>query len=185
MEIIVSLGIFLFLVAVVLFYFVAIYGNLIRFSSAIDKTWVSVDVLLRQRYDEIPKLIKVCRIHLEQEGEVLEKVTVAHEACLSARTVDEFSQAEGVLEEALGTAFIFTEKYPELKINQNFCQLQQRLEYLKSQIAERRRSYNNLVNTFNGKMDRMPTKFLARILLIKPGKIFKVIQNKNGINKQK
>lgn len=166
----------LFLVVGAFLYFVTIYNGLIAVSRNIEKSWANIDVLLKQRHDEIPKLVKVCEAYMQYERETLEKITAARTACIQAKTVGESSQAEGQLAQSLRTLFAVAENYPDLKANQNFTQLQQRVSYLESQIADRRELYNDTVNNYNIRINEIPDMFVARMLNLQPKEMFKIDQ---------
>ena len=165
-----------FMVVGAILYVVAVYNGLIVVSRNIDKAWANIDVLLKQRHDEIPKLIKVCEGYMKYERETLEKITAARTACIQAKTVSESTQAEGSLAQSLRTLFAVAENYPDLKANQNFTQLQQRVSYLESQIADRREFYNDSVNTYNIRINEIPDLFVARMLNLQPRELFKVAE---------
>lgn len=171
----------LFVLAVLFFvgmgvalYFVSIYNGLIVLSRNIDKAWANIDVLLKQRYDEIPKLIKVCEGYMQHERGTFEQITAARTACMQAKTVGEQSQAEGQLAGALKTLFAVAENYPDLKANQSFAQLQQRISYLESQIADRREFYNDSVNNYNIRIHQIPDTIVAGMLHMKDRDLFQV-----------
>jgi LemA protein len=166
----------LFLVIGVVLYFVAIYNGLIQISRNIDKAWANIDVLLKQRHDEIPKLISVCEGYMKYERETLEKITAARTACIQAKSVGESAQKEGELSGLLKTLFAVAENYPDLKANQNFLQLQQRVSYLESQIADRREFYNDSVNTYNIRIHQIPDMWVARSLNMNPKEFFKIAE---------
>ena len=173
---IVVLVAFLFLIIGVLLYFVSIYNGLVRLSRNIDKAWANIDVLLKQRHDEIPKLVKVCEGYMKFESETLQKITAARTACMQAKTVGQSSKAEGELAGVLKTLFAVAENYPDLKANQNFTQLQQRVSYLESQIADRREFYNDSANNYNIKIHQIPDMFVAGMLQMKARELFKVAE---------
>ncbi len=166
----------LFLVFGVISYFVSLYNGLIVVSRNIDKAWANIDVLLKQRHDEIPKLISVCEGYMKYERETLEKITAARTACMSATTVGQSSQAEGDLAKSLKSLFAVAENYPDLKANQNFTQLQGRVSYLESQIADRREFYNDSVNVYNIRINEIPDMFVARMLNLQQREMFKVAE---------
>jgi len=170
---IIFLGFFLFVIMGIVLYFVAVYNGLILLSRNIDKAWANIDVLLKQRYDELPKLIKVCEGYMKYERETLEKITQARTVCLGAKTVGEASQAEGELAKGLKTLFAVAENYPDLKANISFSQLQQRISYLESQIADRREFYNDSANTYNIRINQIPDMFVAQMLQMKAKDLFK------------
>ena len=164
----------IFLVIGAVSYFVSVYNGLIIVSRNIDKAWANIDVLLKQRHDEIPKLISVCEGYMKYERETLEKITAARTSCIQAKTVGESSQAEGDLAQSLKSLFAVAENYPDLKANQNFTQLQSRVSYLESQIADRREFYNDSVNIYNIRINEIPDLFVARQLNMLPRELFKV-----------
>jgi LemA protein len=166
----------LFVVIGVLLYFVSIYNGLVMLSRNIDKAWANIDVLLKQRHDEIPKLIKVCEGYMKYERETLEKLTAARTACIQAKSVGESAQKEGQLSGLLKNVFAVAENYPDLKANQNFLQLQQRVSYLESQIADRREFYNDSVNTYNIRINQIPDMWVASSMNLKAKDLFKVLE---------
>jgi len=174
MVAIILLALLLFVVIGVVIYFVTIYNGLIRLSRNIEKAWANIDVLLKQRHDELPKLIKTCEGYMQYERETLEKITAARTACMQAKTVGESSKAEGELNSVLKTLFAVAENYPDLKANQNFTQLQQRISHLESQIADRREFYNDSVNSYNIRINQLPDMFVAQMLQMKAKDMFKV-----------
>ncbi|HNX91800.1 MAG TPA: LemA family protein [Candidatus Omnitrophota bacterium] len=174
MVTIIILAVFAFIVVGVVLYFVAVYNGLIFVSRNIDKSWANIDVLLKQRHDEIPKLIKVCEGYAQYERSTLEKITLARTNCIQARTVADASKAEGELTQALGSLFAVAENYPDLKANQNFIQMQQRISYLESQIADRRELFNDTVNSYNIRIATIPDLFVANMMGMKPKDMFKV-----------
>jgi len=173
---IVVLAALIFLAAGAIFYFVTIYNGLIVVTRNIDKAWANIDVLLKQRHDEIPKLVKICEGYMQYERETLEKITAARTACIQAKSVGESSQAEGGLSRSLRSLFAVAENYPDLKANQNFTQLQQRVSYLESQIADRREFYNDSVNVFNTRIQEMPDALLAGPMNLHPRTMFQVAE---------
>ena len=138
------LGALLFLAVGAVVFFVTVYNGLIWLSRNTEKSWANIDVLLKQRHDEIPKLVQVCQGYMKHERETLEKITEARTACVGAKGVTESARAEGQLTGLLKSLFAVAESYPDLKANQTFAQLQQRISYLESQVADRREFYNSL-----------------------------------------
>ncbi|MCL4376831.1 MAG: LemA family protein [Actinobacteria bacterium] len=169
-------AVILFVGVGVLIYFVTIYNGLIVVSRNVDKAWANIDVLLKQRHDEIPKLIGACEGYMKYERETLERITSARTACMQATTVGESSRAEGSLAASLKTLFAVAENYPDLKADQNFMQLQQRISYLESQIADRREFYNDSTNTYNIRIKEIPDVFVANMMHMQPKELFKATE---------
>jgi len=157
----------------VMMYITAICNGLIGLSRNIDKAWANIDVLLKQRHDEIPKLIKVCEGHMKYERAALEKIAAARAACISAKTTGESSKAEEDLSKALKTLFALAEDYPDLKADQNFMQLRKRVNPPESRIADRRELFNDSVNNYNIRIHRIPDMWVAGMLHMKNKELFK------------
>jgi LemA protein len=163
-----------FVVVGILLYFVSVYNGLIRLSRNIEKAWANIDVLLKQRHDEIPKLVKICEGYMKYERETLEKITAARTACIQAKGIGDSAAKEGELSGLLRQLFAVAENYPDLKANQNFLQLQQRTSYLESQIADRREFYNDSTNNYNIRIHQIPDMWVAGMLNMADKELFKV-----------
>src|SRR6185503_18783038 len=127
------------LVAVTLLALVAsLYNRLVFLKNQCDKAWFNIDVLLKQRHDEIPKLVAVCEGSKKFERETLAQVIAARNAAVSSTaSVAARAQAEGELSTAVGRLFAVAEAYPELKTTALFGQLSARVSQLESELADR------------------------------------------------
>ncbi len=166
--VLVVLGVFL--------YFVTLYNSLVRLRNDIDKAWSNIDVLLKQRHDELPKLIETCKGYMQYEQKTLQAVTEARTAFLKATTVTEKAQADNLISGALKSLFAVAENYPDLKANGNFMQLQGRISELEEKIADRREFFNDDVNTYNIRIQQFPELFVARLLNLQHKDLFKVAE---------
>jgi len=161
-----SILIFLGIVAVLLFYGIGLYNHLVNVKHAVAKAWANIDVLLKQRHDELPKLVEVCKQYKQFEQATLQKVIEARSQVQSARErqdIPALGQAEGMLRMGLGSIFAVAEAYPELKANENFMQLQTRITSLENGIADRRELYNESVNINNVQIEVFPASIIARL----------------------
>jgi LemA protein len=143
-------------------YLVGTYNTFVRLFNNIDKSWSNTDVILKQRHDELPKLVDVCNSYMAHERETLEAVTKARAAYGKSMTVDEKARAENQLASALGSLFAVAEQYPDLKANQEFLHVQQRISVLESTIADRREFYNDSVNLYNIRIEQIPANWVAQ-----------------------
>ena len=143
-------------------YVVGVYNMLVRLFNNIDKAWSNIDVILKQRHDELPKLVEVCNSYMIHERETLESVTKARTAYSTGLNIDDKAQAENQIVGALGKLFAVAEQYPDLKANQEFLALQQRISALESTIADRREFYNDSVNLYNIAIQQIPTLWVAQ-----------------------
>ena len=158
--------IFFGIVAVLLFYGIGLYNHLVNVKHAVAKAWANIDVLLKQRHDELPKLVEVCKQYKQFEQTTLQKVIEARSQVQSARErqdIPALGQAEGVLRMGLGSIFAIAEAYPELKANENFMQLQTRITSLENGIADRRELYNEAVNINNVQIEVFPASIIAKL----------------------
>lgn len=149
-------------IAGIMVYAVGIYNTLVRLSNNIDKAWSNIDVILKQRHDELPKLVKVCNSYMTHERETMERVTSARSVYSRSTSVDEKAKAENQLTRALGRLFAVAEQYPDLKANQEFLNLQQRISGLENTIADRREFYNDSVNLYNIRIEQIPAVWVAQ-----------------------
>ena len=143
-------------------YAVGLYNTLVRLSNNIDKAWSNIDVILKQRHDELPKLVDVCNSYMKHERETLEGVTNARSAYSRSTSVDDKAKAENQITKALGKLFAVAEQYPDLKANQEFLNVQQRISALESTIADRREFYNDSVNVYNIRIEQIPAVWVAQ-----------------------
>ena len=130
-------------------YVVGVYNLLVRLSNNIDKACSNIDVILKQQHDELPKLVVVCNSYMVHERETLEAVIRARNAYGASRDINDKAKAENQVTGALGQLFAVAEQYPDLKANQEFLAVQQRISVLESTIADRREFYNESVNLYN------------------------------------
>lgn len=143
-------------------YAVGIYNLLVRLSNNIDKAWSNIDVILKQQHDELPKLVEVCNSYIVHERETLEAVIRARNAYGASRTINEKTNAENQVAGALGQLFAVAEQYPDLKANQEFLAVQQRISVLENTIADRREFYNESVNLYNIAIQQIPAVWVAQ-----------------------
>lgn len=173
MDNIVSLA-FLFAIVGLAVYVVMIFNGLITLKNDVSKAWANIDILLKQRHDELPNLVEVCKTYMNYERDTLEKITQARSQYQQAISVDQKAQADRSMTSALRVLFVVAENYPQLKANENFLKLQNRITELESEIADRREYYNDSVNTFNIRIQQFPDTFVAAFMNVKPQPFFKV-----------
>ena len=186
MNTIILLG-FLFAIAGVMIYLTTIYNGLVAIKNDIDKAWANIDVLLnsevrrmsgdgllKQRHDELSKLLDVTKGYANFERDTMMKVTQARSQYQQAVTFDQKAQADQSMTSALRGFFAVAENYPDLKANSNFQLLQQRITSLENQIADRREFYNDSVNTFNIRIQQVPDTFVAAFMRLTPRTMLKV-----------
>jgi len=166
----------LLIVGGIVAYFVGLYNTLVTLKNDIDRSFSNIDVLLKQRHDELPKLIDTCKGYMQYEQKTLLAVTEARTAYLRATTPAEKTQADNLVSGALKSLFAVAEKYPDLKANTNFMQLQGRITELEEKIAGQRSRFNEDVNVFNIRIAQIPANFVAGFMGLQPHPLFQVAE---------
>ncbi len=159
------------LIVAVIIYAIVIYNRLVNLKHNVTKAWSNIDVLLKQRHDELPKLVATCKEYMKYEQATLEKVVDARGRAAEARSagdIDALGAAEGALRIGLGQLFALAEDYPDLKANETFQHVQGRITGLENSIADRREFYNESVNLNNIGIEEFPDVMVARLLSFKP-----------------
>jgi LemA protein len=154
-------------------YVTILYNGLVRMQNEIGRAWANIDVLLKQRHDEIPNLEACVKGYMDHERQTLEAVTNARTASMRATSVSQKAQADLLLTGALRSLFVVAEGYPQLQANQNFLELQMRISELEERIADRREFFNDDVNTFNTRISQLPEVLLARAMKLQPREMFR------------
>lgn len=171
------IGIVILLIGIIIIgYFIGIYNSLIRLKNNIDKAWSNIDVLLKQRQDELTKLLETVKGYMKHEEGVFVKVTEARTKFLDAQSVQEKADASNMMTGALKSLFAVSENYPELKANTSFMQFQGRISDIENQIADRREFYNDSVNTFNIRIETIPDLIIARMMGYVRRELFQVAE---------
>ena len=163
-----------FVVAGSLLYLIIIYNGLARLRNDSNRAWANIDVLLKPRHDEIPYLVETVKGYLQHERQTLVAVTQARAASISAASIGQKAQANLMLTGALRGLFAVAENYPQLKANENFLRLQNRISELEQRIADRREFFNDDVNANNTRIRQVPEAFLANLMALKPRELFTV-----------
>ena len=141
-----------------------LYNSLVALRNNIRRSWANIDVLLKQRHDELPKLVEVCKGYMKHERETLERVIAARSAVNAANEsgdVRGLGHAESGLRAQVGKLFAVAEAYPDLKANTLFLQLQTRITGLETSIADRREIYNDAANSNNTAIEQFPALLVA------------------------
>ena len=168
---------FLLFVVGVVVYTVILYNELVRLRNDNDRAWANIDVLLKQRHDEIPNLVETVKGYMLHEQQTLQAVTQARAASMNATSIGQKAQADAMMTGALRGFFAVAENYPQLKANDNFMKLQARISELEDRIADRREFFNDDVNTYNTRIGQIPEVFVASYMSLKPRQLFQVAED--------
>lgn len=151
------------------------YNTMQAQEEAVIAAWANVESTYQRRYDLIPNLVEVVKGYAVHEAETLKAVTearakvgsmqISRNAVSDAAALTAFQQGQGELSAALSRLMVVAEKYPNLKANQNFLDLQKQLEGSENRIAVARERYNKAVQTFNTSIRSFPNSLTNSLLL--------------------
>ncbi|HOB64574.1 MAG: LemA family protein [Clostridiales bacterium] len=155
-------------------YTITTYNKLVKLRARVKNAWAQIDVQLKKRYDLIPNLVETVKGYAKHENEVLTQVTMARASVGGAQTTAEKIEANKELTGALSRLLVVAERYPELKANTNFMDLQNQLKDIENKIAYSRQFYNDTVMNYNQKTEMFPSNIIAKIFKFKPEVYFEV-----------
>jgi LemA protein len=139
-----------------------LYNGLVAARQECVRAWHNIDVLLKQRHDELPRLVEVCRAHMAYEKGTLERLVAARMALAAARDVPSQTRASQAVSDAIRELFAVAEQYPGLKADESFARLSARITELENQIADRRELYNAAATSWNTRIEQVPDRILAQ-----------------------
>src|SRR5258708_17717439 len=142
-----------------------VFNGLVTVQHIVARAWATIDVLLKQRHDEIPRLVEVCKAYRDFERDTLVRLTEARTRVAQAREAQDIGAlgpAEAALRAGVARVFALAESYPDLKANENFLRLQRRITELENAIAHRREFYNDSVNINNTRVEQFPELIVAK-----------------------
>ncbi len=162
---------------------VSMYNGLVKLRNNRENAFANIDVQLKQRFDLVPQLVSTVKGYATHEKEVLEKVTAARAAAMSATTIDEKVAADKAMSSALSGLKVSLEAYPELKANQNFLQLQTELSDIENKLAAARRFFNSATREFNNACEVFPSNILAGMFKFKRAAMYEATENRATLEK--
>jgi LemA protein len=151
----------LVLVVVVGFVVLASYNAVVALRQRIDKAWSNIDVVLKQRHDQLPNLVAAVRGLMTYERDVLTRVTEARAAYSPTAPIPDQAATSEATSAAVRSLFAVVERYPDIKAGTNVLDLQDEIERLEGMIAARRELYNDQVFRYNTRISQFPGALLA------------------------
>ena len=148
-------------VVVIALWAISVYNGLVKLRNNRENAFANIDVQLQQRYDLVPQLVNTVKGYAAHEKELLERITAARSACMSATSVNDKIAADNQLTSALAGLKVSVEAYPDLKANQNFMQLQTELADIENKLASVRRFFNSATKELNNGIQTFPANVLA------------------------
>ena len=170
-------------IVVLILCFISMYNGLVKLRNNRENAFANIDVQLKQRYDLVPQLVSTVKGYASHEKDVLEKVTAARAAAMSATTIDEKVAADKAMSSALSGLKVSLEAYPELKANQNFLQLQTELSDIENKLAAARRFFNSTTREFNNACEVFPSNIIAGMFNFKRAAMYEATENRETLEK--
>ena len=160
-----------------------LYNSLVRLRVKVDEAWSNIDIQLKRRYNLIPNLVETVKGYAKHERETLEAVVSARTKAteikidsqdLTPENIAKFEGAQKGLSGALGKLFALSERYPDLKADKSFIELQRQLEDTEDKIESSRAGYNGAVADYNTKIQVFPSNIIANLFKFKKREMFEV-----------
>lgn len=164
------------IVVLIIIYFIATYNSLVDLRNKVKDSWSQIDVVLKNRNDLIPNLVETVKGYAKHEKTTLDAVITARNKAVNAKTNEDEMKAAGEVTEALGRLFALAENYPDLKANQNFMDLQNKLNEIEEKIRFARQFYNDTVLTYQNKLEMFPSNIVAKMFGFKPEAFFEATE---------
>ena len=155
-------------------YAATLYNSLVQVRNNVDQAWSNIDVLLKQRADELGKLLDAVKGYLVYERDLLTRLTALRTEVGRGGADDRRVAAERELGAGVGRLFAVAENYPDLKSSTHFLELQRRITGLEEQIAHRREFYNDAVTINNTRMEQVPDRFASGLAGLRQRPLFEV-----------
>lgn len=166
------LGIILIAVVVLILWGLGKYNSLVSQDENVNKAWAQVENQYQRRADLIPNLVETVKGYAEHESETLQNVIEARAKATSINidpnniteeALKQYQQAQGELSNALGRLMVSVERYPDLKANQNFLELQSQLEGTENRVNNARDAFNEAAQTYNTMVRKFPANIVASL----------------------
>ena len=159
----VAVIVILIVLVVIVIALIVMYNNLVTLKNRVKNSWSQVDVQLQRRHDLIPNLVETVKGYATHERGTLQAVVEARNAAMSAKGTADVARAENALTDTLRQLFALSESYPDLKANQNFVDLQEKLTDTENKLSYARMSYNDCVMAYDNAREQFPSNVVANM----------------------
>lgn len=158
------------IIVISIIWMISKYNGLVKKDEACTQQWSKVESQYQRRLDLIPNLVNTVKGYAEHEQETFTQVIEARNQAsqtkidpnnMSQDAMDKFQQSQQTLKSSLDRLMVVVERYPDLKANQNFLELQSQLEGTENRIAVERQRFADVVNAYNSTIRRFPTNLIA------------------------
>lgn len=173
----------LILLAGIISYTISIYNDLVTKRNQVKNSWSKIDVQLKRRTDLIPNLVEVVKGYAQHEKETFSQVSQARASLMNARNIDDIQKSNSQLSRSLVNLFAIAERYPELKANTNFLNLQGQIQESEDKIAIYRERFNNFVLVYNNSCEQFPGNLVAQMFGFKTANFIEITEDEKAVPK--
>ena len=160
-------------IALLIIYVISTYNSLVGLRNKVNDQWSQIDVELKRRFDLIPNLVNTVKGYAKHEKGTLEDVIKARNTYLTSGTKEQAVSADDDLTNAISKLLVTVERYPELKADKNFADLQTQLKETEDKISFARKFYNDTALMLNNKIDMFPSSIIANMFKFTKVEFFK------------
>jgi LemA protein len=175
--------IILIILAGIISYTISIYNDLVTKRNQVKSSWSKIDVQLKRRTDLIPNLVEVVKGYAKHEHDTFTQVSQARASLMNARNIEDIQKSNSQLSRSLVNLFAIAERYPELKANTNFLNLQGQLQESEDKIAIYRERFNNFVLVYNNSCEQFPGNLVAQMFGFKTANFIEISEDEKAVPK--
>lgn len=175
--------IILIILAGIISYTISIYNDLVTKRNQVKSFWSKIDVQLKRRTDLIPNLVEIVKGYAQHEKETFSQVSQARASLMNARNIDDIQKSNSQLSRSLVNLFAIAERYPELKANTNFLNLQGQIQESEDKIAIYRERFNNFVLVYNNSCEQFPGNLVAQMFGFKTANFIEISEDEKAVPK--
>ena len=160
------------IVAIILILLYVTYNSLVQLNNKVKEAFAVMDVYLKKRWDLIPNLVEIVKGYAKHEKETLNEVVKLRNNVYNEMSYDEKIKGNEQLSLDINKLMVLAESYPDLKANENFKDLSNKLTEIENDIANSRKYYNGTVRIYNNKVEMFPSNIIAKIFGYKSKSMF-------------
>ena len=175
--------IILIILAGIISYTISIYNDLVTKRNQVKSSWSKIDVQLKRRTDLIQNLVEIVKGYAQHEKETFSQVSQARASLMNARNIDDIQKSNSQLSRSLVNLFAIAERYPELKANTNFLNLQGQIQESEDKIAIYRERFNNFVLVYNNSCEQFPGNLVAQMFGFKTANFIEISEDEKAVPK--
>ncbi|HEX5481522.1 MAG TPA: LemA family protein [Terriglobia bacterium] len=148
--------------------------NLRRMNLDLDKDWLEIKLLMKQRNNEMPRLVQTCRSYMPGEKEAFQLISEARNFYQRAASIAAQAQADALMSQAVQKLSSEAERFPDLRSNHTFRQIREQLKEIEERIAERGDLFNQDTEMFNARLAHIPGRWVRGMAKAQPRTLFTI-----------